>query len=254
MLGIDLDPDRVDAVNANRSYLTDMSDADLAALDGRVSAAATYDRVGEAAAFIICVPTPLSKTRTPDLSYVVAALESVAERLVPGQLVILQSTTVPGTTDELVVSTLERATGGTVGRDFFVGYAPERVDPANTAGWTLHTTPKLISGVTDECAAAHGRPVRAGVRDRHPVRSTARGRDGEAYENTFRQVNIALANELALMCQRLGVSAWEVIDAAATKPFGSWPTTPAPAWAATASRSSPTSCPTACASAATRRG
>jgi UDP-N-acetyl-D-glucosamine dehydrogenase len=220
VLGIDLDPDRVEAVNAGRSYLTDLSDADLAALDGRVSAATTYDRVGEAAAFIICVPTPLSKTRTPDLSYVVAALESVAQRLVPGQLVVLQSTTVPGTTDELVVSTLERATGGTVGRDFFVGYAPERVDPANTAGWNLHTTPKLVSGVTEECARRTALLFEQVCETVIPCGSTRVAELAKLYENTFRQVNIALANELALMCQRLGVSAWEVIDAAATKPFG----------------------------------
>jgi UDP-N-acetyl-D-glucosamine dehydrogenase len=220
VLGIDLDPDRVASVNAGRSYLTDLSDSELAALDGRVSAATTYDRVGEVAAFIICVPTPLSKTRTPDLSYVVAAVESVARRLVPGQLVILQSTTVPGTTDELVVSTLERATGGTVGRDFFVGYAPERVDPANTAGWNLHTTPKLVSGVTEECARRTALLFEQVCETVIPCGSTRVAELAKLYENTFRQVNIALANELTLMCQRLGVSAWEVIDAAATKPFG----------------------------------
>ena len=228
VLGIDLDPDRVASVNAGRSYLTDLSDSELAALDGRVSAATTYDRVGEAAAFIICVPTPLSKTRTPDLSYVVAAVESVARRLVPGQLVVLQSTTVPGTTDELVVSALERATGGTVGRDFFVGYAPERVDPANTAGWNLHTTPKLVSGVTDECVRRTALLFEQVCETVVPCGSTRVAELAKLYENTFRQVNIALANELALMCQRLGVSAWEVIDAAATKPFGFMPFYPGP--------------------------
>ncbi len=228
VLGIDLDPDRVASVNAARSYLTDMSDADLARLDGRVSADTTYDRVGEASAFIICVPTPLSKTRTPDLSYVVAAVEAVAARLVPGQLVVLQSTTMPGTTEEILVAALERATGGTVGRDFFVGYAPERVDPANTAGWNLHTTPKLVSGVTDECARRTELLFQQVCETVIRCGSPRIAELAKLYENTFRQVNIALANELALMCQRLGVSAWEVIDAAASKPFGFMPHYPGP--------------------------
>ena len=174
------------------------------------------------------MPTPLSKTRTPDLSYVVAAVEAVAARLVPGQLVVLQSTTVPGTTDELLVSALERATGGTVGRDFFVGYAPERVDPANKAGWTLHTTPKLVSGVTPECARRTALLFEQVCETVIPCGSPRVAELAKLYENTFRQVNIALANELALMCQRLGVSAWEVIDAAATKPFGFLPHYPGP--------------------------
>jgi UDP-N-acetyl-D-glucosamine dehydrogenase len=228
VLGIDLDPDRVGSVNACRSYLTDMSDGDLSGLEHRVSAATNYDRVSEASAFIICVPTPLSKTRTPDLSYVVAAVEAVATRLVPGQLVVLQSTTVPGTTDELLVSALERATGGTVGRDFFVGYAPERVDPANRDGWTLHTTPKLVSGVTPECARRTALLFEQVCETVIPCGSPRVAELAKLYENTFRQVNIALANELALMCQRLGVSAWEVIDAAATKPFGFLPHYPGP--------------------------
>ena len=180
VLGIDLDPDRVGSVNACRSYLTDMSDDDLSGLEHRVSAATNYDRVSEASAFIICVPTPLSKTRTPDLSYVVAAVEAVAARLVPGQLVVLQSTTVPGTTDELLVSALERATGGTVGRDFFVGYAPERVDPANRAGWTLHTTPKLVSGVTPECARRTALLFEQVCETVIPCALAAGGRAGEA--------------------------------------------------------------------------
>ena len=228
VLGIDLDPDRVGAVNAGRSYLTDLRDGDLTRLDGRVSAATTYDRVAEASALIICVPTPLSKTRTPDLSYVVAAVEAVAARVVPGQLVVLQSTTVPGTTDELVVSVLERASGGVVGQDFFAGYAPERVDPANTAGWNLRSTPKLVSGVTPECARRTAVLFRQ-VCDTVVVCESPRVAElAKLYENTFRQVNIALANELALMCQRLGVSAWDVIDAAATKPFGFLPHYPGP--------------------------
>jgi UDP-N-acetyl-D-glucosamine dehydrogenase len=226
--GIDLDPDRAAAVNADRSYLADFHDGDLAALEGDVTAATNYDRAGEVSAFIICVPTPLSKTRTPDLSYVVAAIEAVAARMVPGQLVVLQSTTVPGTTDDIVVPTLERATGGTVGRDFFVGYAPERVDPANKRGWNLRTTPKLVAGVTEECAR-RVEVLFQQVCDTVIVCPSPRVAElAKLYENTFRQVNIALANELALMCQRLGVSAWDVIEAASSKPFGFMPHYPGP--------------------------
>lgn len=228
VLGIDLDPDRVNAVNAGHSYLTDLSDGELTGVEGSVSAATTYDRVSEVSAFTICVPTPLSKTRTPDLSYVIGAVEAVAKRLVPGQLVVLQSTTVPGTTDEIVVPALERATGGTVGRDFFVGYAPERVDPANKDGWTLHTTPKLVSGVTPECARRTELLFQQVCETVIVCGSPRVAELAKLYENTFRQVNIALANELALMCQRLGVSAWEVIDAAASKPFGFLPHYPGP--------------------------
>jgi UDP-N-acetyl-D-glucosamine dehydrogenase len=228
VLGIDLDHDRVANVNADRSYLADFDDGALAALEGGVSAATDYRRAGEATAFTICVPTPLSKTRTPDLSYVVAAIESVAERLVPGQLVVLQSTTVPGTTDDIVVPTLERASGGTVGRDFFVGYAPERVDPANKGGWSLRTTPKLVAGVTPECARRTALMFEQVCDTVIVCPSTRVAELAKLYENTFRQVNIALANELALMCQRLGVSAWDVIDAASSKPFGFMPHYPGP--------------------------
>jgi UDP-N-acetyl-D-glucosamine dehydrogenase len=228
VLGIDLDHDRVASVNADRSYLADFRDGELAALEGAVSAATNYDRVGEVTAFTICVPTPLSKTRTPDLSYVVAAIEAVAERLVPGQLVVLQSTTVPGTTDDIVVPALERATGGTVGQDFFVGYAPERVDPANKGGWNLRTTPKLVAGVTPECARRTALMFQQVCDTVVVCPSTRVAELAKLYENTFRQVNIALANELALMCQRLGVSAWDVIEAASSKPFGFMPHYPGP--------------------------
>jgi UDP-N-acetyl-D-glucosamine dehydrogenase len=220
VMGFDVNPDRVTAVNRCRSYLTDIGDHDLLQLDGRLHAHQSYEGIEELSALTICVPTPLSKTRAPDLSFVLSAVEGVAQRLVPGQLVVLQSTTVPGTTEDVVVSVLERQTGGTVGRDFFVGYAPERVDPANAAGWSLRTTPKLVSGVTAECARRtellYQQVCDTVVRCPSPrVAELAK-----IYENTFRQVNIALANELALMCRRLDVSAWDVIDAASTKPFG----------------------------------
>ena len=171
-------------------------------------------------ALTICVPTPLSKTRTPDLSFVVAAAEKAAAHIRPGALVVLQSTTVPETTLQVLVPIFERATGGRVGVDFYLGYAPERVDPANRSGWTLRTTPKIVSGVTDECRRRTRLLYETVVDTVVEASSPTVAEMVKLYENTFRQVNIALANELALVCGRLGISAWEVIDAAATKPFG----------------------------------
>ena len=153
-------------------------------------------------ALTICVPTPLSKTRTPDLSYVVSAAESVAEHLQPGQLVILQSTTYPGTTEQVIRPILERA-GAIVGEDIFLGYAPERVDPGNK-NWDVHNTPKLVAGVTDECLRRTKLLYETIVNTVQPVSSPMVAETAKLHENTFRAVNIALANELALMCDRLG--------------------------------------------------
>jgi UDP-N-acetyl-D-glucosamine dehydrogenase len=215
--GIDLSAERVEAVNARRSYLVDVPDERYAGVQDRLTATTEFAALDDLDALTICVPTPLSKTRTPDLTYVVAAAESVAEHLRPGQLVVLQSTTYPGTTEEIIVPILERS-GGTAGTDFFVGYAPERVDPGNKV-WSLRNTPKLVAGVTAECRRRTELLYRSVVDDIVAVSSTAVAETAKLHENTFRAVNIALANELALMCDRLGISAWEVIDAAATKPF-----------------------------------
>jgi UDP-N-acetyl-D-glucosamine dehydrogenase len=224
--GIDLSDERVDAVNARRSYLVDVPEDRYAAVAGTLAATSDYAAIDELDALTICVPTPLSKTRTPDLTYVVAAAESVAEHLRPGQLVVLQSTTYPGTTEEIIVPILERS-GGKAGTDFFVGYAPERVDPGNKV-WSLRNTPKLVAGVTAECRRRTELLYRTVVDDIVAVSSTAVAETAKLHENTFRAVNIALANELALMCDRLGISAWEVIDAAATKPFAFMPHYPGP--------------------------
>ena len=215
--GIDLDEARVSALREGRSYLVDVPVERFGKVDGRMKPTTDYRAVSELDALTICVPTPLSKTRTPDLSYIVSAAESVAAHLRHGQLVILQSTTYPGTTEEVVLPILESA-GGRVGRDFFLGYAPERVDPGNEQ-YTIKNTPKLIAGVTDECRRRtellYGEIVDTIV----PCSSTRVAETAKIHENTFRAVNIALANELALMCDKLGISAWEVIEAAATKPF-----------------------------------
>jgi UDP-N-acetyl-D-glucosamine dehydrogenase len=224
--GIDINEERVRAVTARRSYLVDVPAERLDHMDGRLRATSDYATVRELDAVTICVPTPLSKTRTPDISYVVSAAESVAANLRPGQLVILQSTTYPGTTEEIVLPILEKS-GGKVGEDFFLGYAPERVDPGNKR-FSIRNTPKLVAGVTDECRRRIELLYRQVVEDVVPVSSTMVAETAKLHENTFRAVNIALANELALMCDRLGISAWEVIEAASTKPFGFLPHYPGP--------------------------
>jgi UDP-N-acetyl-D-glucosamine dehydrogenase len=224
--GIDLNETRVSWVNQRRSYLVDVPSERYEAAGDRLSATSNYAAVSELDALMICVPTPLSKTRTPDISFVVSAAEAVQRQLRPGQLVILQSTTYPGTTLEILLPILE--TGGRkVGRDFFLGYAPERVDPGNET-WTIRTTPKLVAGVTEECRrrteALYSQIVDTVV----PVSSPTVAETAKLHENTFRAVNVALANELALMCNHLGISVWEVVDAASSKPFAFLPHYPGP--------------------------
>jgi UDP-N-acetyl-D-glucosamine dehydrogenase len=224
--GVDLNQERVTAIQERRSYLVDVPAERYGPLEGRLHATTDYSAVAELDALTICVPTPLSKTRSPDLTYVVSAAESVAANLRPGQLVVLQSTTYPGTTEEIVLPILEKA-GGEVGSDFFLGYAPERVDPGNR-NWNIHNTPKLVAGVTPECRRRTELLYGQIVDNIIPCSSPKVAETAKIHENTFRAVNIALANELALMCDKLGISAWEVIDAAATKPFAFLPHYPGP--------------------------
>src|SRR3954468_17836366 len=226
VVGIDLNTERVQSIADERSYLVDVPIERYAGVRGRLTATTDYSAVSELDALTICVPTPLSKTRTPDLGYVVAAAESVAEQLSPGQLVILQSTTYPGTTEQVVRPILEAA-GARVGQDIFLGYAPERVDPGNRE-WNVHTTPKLVGGVTDECLRRTKLLYETIVETVVPVSSPMVAETAKLHENTFRAVNIALANELALMCDKLGISPWEVIEAASSKPFGFLPHYPGP--------------------------
>jgi UDP-N-acetyl-D-glucosamine dehydrogenase len=225
--GIDLNPDRVAAVAEGRSYLVDVPEERYAAVDGRLSATDDYSVVAELDALTICVPTPLSKTRTPDLKYVISATKAVAKHLRQGQLIILQSTTYPGTTADVLRPILEEESGLKAGTDFFLGYAPERVDPGNPV-WNLQNTPKIVSGVTEECCKRTHAVYETVVDTIVPVSCTTVAEMVKLHENTFRAVNIGLANELALMCDRLGVSSWEVIDAAATKPFAFMPHYPGP--------------------------
>src|SRR5918996_4169207 len=226
VVGIDLNRERVENIGAKRSYLVDVPAERYEGVDGKLEATTDYAVVSSLDALTICVPTPLSKTRTPDLSYVVAAAESVAEQLAPGQLVVLQSTTYPGTTEQVIRRILER-TGASVGRDIFLGYAPERVDPGNKQ-WDVHTTPKLVGGVTAECLRRTKLLYETIVNTVQPVSSPMVAETAKLHENTFRAVNIALANELAIMCDKLGISPWEVIEAASTKPFAFLPHHPGP--------------------------
>lgn len=225
--GIDVSAERVGMVDNGRAYLVDVPQERYADASDRLRAPTDYASVRHLDALTICVPTPLSKTRAPDLSYAVAAAESVAEHLGDEQLVVLQSTTSPGTTEDVIVKTLEERSGGKVGKDFFVGYAPERVDPGNRH-FNLRNTPKLVAGITPECGRRTQLLYETVVEQVMPVSSTTVAETAKLHENTFRAVNIALANELARMCDRLGTSAWEVIDVAATKPFAFLPHYPGP--------------------------
>jgi len=220
VLGFDLQDRVVRGINAGRSHIQDLTDDDVGGpvADGRLEATTDFARLAECDAISICVPTPLSKTRDPDVSHIMAAAESVAAALRPGQLVVLESTTYPGTTEELLRPVLERG-GLAVGEDVFLCFSPERVDPGNER-WAIDNTPKVIGGATEACLAAglalYGRFIDTLV----PVSSTAAAELTKILENTFRAVNIGLVNETAIVADRLGVDIWEVIDAAATKPFG----------------------------------
>jgi len=225
--GIDLNEQRVRAVQTRESYLVDVPQERYQGLDGTLKATTDYAVVTELDALTICVPTPLSKTRTPDLNFIVSAAESVGSNIKPGMLIVLQSTTHPGTTEEVVLPILERRSGGKVGKDFFLGYAPERVDPGN-ATYTIKNTPKLVAGVTEECLRRTALLYEQIVDTVQPLSSPMVAETAKLHENTFRAVNIALANELALMCDRLGISPWEVIEAASSKPFGFLPHYPGP--------------------------
>ncbi len=227
-LGFDLNPAVVAGVRAGESHVGDVPSERLRAYvgEGLIDATTDLGRLGECDAVAICVPTPLSKTKDPDLTYVVDAAHSVLAALRPGQLVILESTTYPGTTREVLLPILETSELK-AGEDFFLCFSPERVDPGN-AKWHTRNTPKVIGGLTPACAAAgaslYGRVFDTLV----PVESVEAAELTKVYENTFRMINIALVNELAQVCDRLGVDVWNVIDAAATKPFGFMRFTPGP--------------------------
>ena len=218
--GFDIDAGKVRSLNEGLSYVDDVESERVGELvrSGKLGASTDFSRLRDCDAVIICVPTPLSKTRDPDLSLVVDATRAIAQALQPGQLVVLESTTYPGTTEELILPIL-REGGLEVGKDFFLAFSPERVDPGN-ARFTTHNTPKIIGGVTPVCTKVAQALYSKAIERIVPVSSTQTAEMVKLLENTFRSVNIGLVNEVALMCDRLGVDVWEVIDAAATKPFG----------------------------------
>lgn len=228
VLGFDVDASVVSGVNDGRTHITDLSDQQVGSQveTGLLAATTDMSRLAECDAISICVPTPLSKTRDPDVSHILAATQSVAESLRTGQLVVLESTTYPGTTREVVLPALEK-TGLEVGRDFFLCFSPERVDPGNRE-WRTKNTPKVIGGITPECLEAGETFYERFIDEMVPVSSTESAELTKILENTFRAVNIGLVNETAIIADRLGVDIWEVVEAAATKPFGFMRFTPGP--------------------------
>jgi len=228
VLGFDIQPHRVEAFNEGRSYVADVPSERLAAAVRTRRIRATGDRslLSEPDALIVCVPTPLTKNREPDLSYVIQESEEIARRLRSGQLVVLMSTTFPGTTEEIVLPILSQS-GLQVERDFFLAYCPERLDPGNRA-FTIRTTPRLVGGI-GPVSARLVRALYAHVTDQIvPVGSPRIAEMAKVFENVFRSVNIALVNELAQLCEKMGLSVWQVIEAAATKPYGFLPFWPGP--------------------------
>ena len=227
-VGLDVDPAKIAAITEGRSYIPDVPTPELAALvsSGRLRATSDFAEIANLQSVNICVPTPLRKTKDPDMSYVVSAVETIASHLRPGLLVILESTTYPGTTDELVRPILER--GGLIaGRDFFLAFSPERVDPGNPR-FNTRNVPKVVGGITPTCAALAASLYEAAIDTVVPVSSPRVAEMVKLLENTFRAVNIGLVNEIALMCDTLGIDVWEVVSAAATKPFGFMPFYPGP--------------------------
>ncbi|MDZ4804014.1 MAG: nucleotide sugar dehydrogenase [Candidatus Eisenbacteria bacterium] len=226
--GFDVDVRKVDGINSGVSHVKDVSDAVLAAevTSGRLSATTDFAELAHVDTINICVPTPLRKTKDPDVSYIVAAVDQIVTYLHPGQLILLESTTYPGTTDELILPRLEEK-GLTVGKDFFLAFSPERVDPGN-AKYKTHNIPKVVGGVTPACTRVASALYQTSIETVVPVSSTRVAEMVKLLENTYRSVNIGLVNELALLCDRMKIDVWEVIDAAATKPFGFMPFYPGP--------------------------
>jgi UDP-N-acetyl-D-glucosamine dehydrogenase len=226
--GIDIGQAKVDQINAGRSYVLDVPTKVLGPLvdKGKLRATTDFSVISELDTINICVPTPLRKTKDPDMSYIDAACREIAQYLHPGLLVILESTTYPGTTDELVLPMLEKS-GLKVGEDFFLCFSPERVDPGNPKYQTVNI-PKVVGGITPACTEVGSLFYQQALETVVPVGSTRVAEMVKLLENTFRMINIGLVNELALMCDRMDINVWEVIDAAATKPFGFMPFYPGP--------------------------
>ena len=218
---VDIDRARVERLNQGESYIEDIPSETLEPLveSGRISATTDYDELREADAILIALPTPLSRQREPDLRILVSATEEIAKRLRPGHLVVLESTTYPGTTREQVLPVLEAGSGLTAGKDFHLAFSPERVDPGRE-DWTTKTVPKVVGGIDQASTDAAAAFYATAIDTVHKVSSPEAAELTKLLENIFRSVNIALVNELAQLCDRMGIDVWEVVEAAATKPFG----------------------------------
>ena len=226
--GIDVQDSKVAGLNRGESHIQDVPSSEVAKLvrEKRFTATTDFSVVHDLDTINICVPTPLRKTKDPDMSFIVSAVEAVAKHFHPGLLVILESTTYPGTTDELLLPTFEKL-GYKAGKDFFLCFSPERVDPGNPT-YQTYTTPKVVGGVTPACTEMGRLFFSQALQTVIPVAGTRVAEMVKLLENTFRMINIGLANEMALMCDGMGINVWEVIDAAATKPFGFMPFYPGP--------------------------
>ena len=226
--GIDIDGRRVESINSGISYIPDVAEKNLFDLvtQGQFRATQSFSAVEALDTISICVPTPLRKTKDPDLSYIVAAVEAIRNHLTPGKLIVLESTTYPGTTREVVLPILEKS-GLRAGEDFFLAYSPERVDPGNET-FTTRNIPKVLGGITPDCTALATLFYRQFVEQVVPLSSAECAEMVKLLENTFRSVNIALANEFARMCRKFDINVWEIIDAAKSKPFGFMPFYPGP--------------------------
>ena len=228
VIGMDVDSEKVQQINAGQSYIDDVASTRVRHLvdSGKFRATSCYGDLREADAISICVPTPLRKTRDPDMAFIVQAAQSIAEIRRPGMLIVLESTTYPGTTEEII---LPEIVGDdlTVGEDIFIAYSPERIDPGN-AKFSVRNTPKVVGGITADCTEVATALYRAAVDQVIAVSSPTAAEMVKLLENTFRAVNIGLVNEMALMCDKLDIDVWEVIQAAATKPFGYMPFYPGP--------------------------
>jgi UDP-N-acetyl-D-glucosamine dehydrogenase len=218
VVGLDVDKRKVDALNSGESYIEDVPSERLVALHGRLSATTDYADLATCDAVMICVPTPLTSSREPDLTYLIDSATSMAGVLVKGQLVVLESTTYPGTTREHLKPILEES-GLAAGRDFNLAFSPERIDPGRT-DHTIRTTPKIVGGLTEACTERAAEVYGIVCDEIMRVSGPEAAELAKLLENIFRSVNIALVNEMAMLCDRLGIDIWEVVDAAATKPFG----------------------------------
>jgi UDP-N-acetyl-D-glucosamine dehydrogenase len=229
VVGIDPDLRKVKALNNGESYVQDVSGEQVSRLvkNGRLSATTDFSALLHCDAVSICVPTPLRKTGDPDMSFILNATDELAKYMHPGMIIVLESTTYPGTTREVLLPKLGKDKGLVVGTDFFLAFSPERVDPGRE-DWTTLNTPKVIGGITEECSEVGATWYAQALNTVVPVSSAETAELSKLLENTFRMINIGVVNELAIMCERLGVDVWEVIDAAATKPFGFMKFTPGP--------------------------